>query len=200
MYALVESGNITKYFNYPKGFTLGDNQYSADVFTKWTTAEREAIGLYAIIFDDSNKKDTRWYTNTNQTFTYDADAGTVTATYGTATAKAHADVTTTIDGVDYTTPGLKTQLIKNLKIEVSNNLAKTDWYVTRKSEKTTAIPSNISTHRDAVRTKQASMETAITNATDTAALETLYTVVNTADEGDEPVYARPLGVLPELEI
>ena len=200
MYALVESGNITKYFNYPKGFTLGDNQYSADVFTKWTTAEREAIGLYAIIFDDSNKKDTRWYINTNQTFTYDADAGTVTATYGTATAKAHADVTTTIDGVDYTTPGLKTQLIKNLKIEVSNNLAKTDWYVTRKSEKTTAIPSNISTHRDAVRTKQASMETAITNATDTAALETLYTVVNTADEGDEPVYARPLGVLPELEI
>jgi len=192
MYALVESGNITKYFNYPKGFTLGDNQYSADVFTKWTTAERESIGLYEVIFDDSNKKDTRWYNNTNQTFTYDAGAGTVTAAYGTATAKAHADVTTTIDGVDYTSPGLKTELIKKIKIEVYNNLAKTDWYVTRKSEKTTAIPSNISTHRDAVRTKQASMETAITNATDTAALETLYTVVNTADEGDAPVYARPL--------
>ena len=199
MYALVESGNITRYFNYPKGFTLGDNQYSADVFTKWTKAEREAIGLYEVIFDDSNKKDTRWYTNTNQTFTYDADAGTVTAAYGTAIAKAHADVTTTIDGVDYTTPGLKTQLIKNLKIEVSNNLAKTDWYVTRKSEKSTAIPSNISTHRDAVRTKQASMETAITNAADTAALETLYTYVNTGTEAD-PVYARPLGELPELEI
>ena len=198
MYALVESGNITRYFNYPKGFTLGDNQYSADVFTKWTKAEREAIGLYEVIFDDSNKKDTRWYTNTNQTFTYDADAGTVTAAYGTATAKAHADVTTTIDGVDYTTPGLKTQLIKNLKIEVANNLAKTDWYVTRKSEKSTAIPSNISTHRDAVRTKQASMETAITNAADTAALETLYTVVNTGTE-ESPVYARPLGELPELE-
>jgi hypothetical protein len=199
MYALVESGNITKYFYSPKGFTLGDNQYSADVFTKWTTAERETIGLYEVIFDDSNKKDTRWYTNTNQTFTYDAGAGTVTAAYGTATAMAHADVTTTIDGVDYTSPGLKTELIKNLKIEVSNNLAKTDWYVTRKSEKTTAIPSSISTHRDAVRTKQASMETAITNAADTAALETLYTVVNTADEGDAPVYARPLGELPELE-
>ena len=199
MYALVESGNITRYFNYPKGFTLGDNQYSADVFTKWTKAERESIGLYEVIFDDSNKKDTRWYTNTNQTFTYDAGAGTVTATYGTATAKAHADVTTTIDGVDYTTPGLKTQLIKNLKIEVANNLAKTDWYVTRKSEKSTAIPSNISTHRDAVRTKQASMETAITNAADTAALETLYKVVNTGTE-ESPVYERPLDELPELEI
>ena len=207
MYALVESGNITKYFNYPKGFTLGDNQYSADVFTKWTTAEREAIGLYEVIFDDSNKKDTRWYTNTNQTFTYDADAGTVTATYGTATAKAHADTNFTAqdetDGLgiegELKSTGLKTDLIRNLKIEVANNLAKTDWYVTRKSEKTTAIPSSISTHRDAVRTKQAEMETAITNAADTAALETLYTYVNTGTE-ESPVYARPLGELPELEI
>jgi len=59
MYALVESGNITKYFNSPKGFTLGDYQYSADVFTKWSDSERAAIGIYSIIFDDSNKKDTR---------------------------------------------------------------------------------------------------------------------------------------------
>ena len=196
MYALVESGNITRYFYSPQGFTLGDNQYSADVFTKWTTAERQAIGLYEVIEDNTNWKNPEWYNNTAQSFTYDAGASTVTATYGTATAKAHADVT--VDGV--TTPGLKTNLIETIKKQANNNLKKTDWYVTRKSEKSTAIPSNISTHRDAVRTKQASMETAITNAADTAALETLYTVVNTADEGDEPVYARPLGELPELEI
>jgi len=199
MYALVESGNITKYFNSPKGFTLGDYQYSADVFTKWSDSERAAIGIYSIIFDDSNKKDTRWYTNTGQTYTYDDSAKTVTATYGTATAKAHADTTETIDGVDYISPGLKTVLIRDLKIDVSNNLAKTDWYVTRKSEKSIAIPSNITTHRDAVRTKQAEMETAITNAADTAALETLYKFVNTGTE-ESPVYERPLGELPELEI
>ena len=199
MYALVESGNITKYFNSPKGFKLGDNQYSADVFTKWSDSERAAIGIYSVIYDDTNKKNEKWYTNTDQTFTYDDSAKTVTATYGTATAKAHADVTTTINGVDYTAPGLKTELIKQLKIEVSNNLAKTDWYVTRKSEKSTAIPSNITTHRDAVRTKQAEMETAITNAADTAALETLYKFVNTGTE-ESPVYERPLGELPELEI
>ena len=194
MYALVESGNITKIFHNPQGFKLGDNQYSADVFTKWSNSEREAIGIYAVIINDTNKKNEKWYTNTNQTFTYDASAKTVTATYGTATAKAHADVTT--DGV--VTPGLKTELIKNLKNEVNNNLAKTDWYVTRKSEKSTAIPSNISTHRDAVRTKQAEMETAITNAADTPALETLYTYVNTGTE-ESPVWERPLGELPELE-
>jgi len=199
MYALVESGNITKYFAHPKGFVLNNNQYSADVFTKWSKSEKEAIGLYEVIFDDTNKKNEKWYTNTDQTFTYDDSAKTVTATYGTATAKAHADTTETIDGVDYISPGLKTVLIRDLKIDVSNNLAKTDWYVTRKSEKSTAIPSNITTHRDAVRTKQAEMETAITNAADTAALETLYKFVNTGTE-ESPVYERPLGELPELEI
>ena len=194
MYALVESGTITKYFAHPKGFVLNNNQYSADVFTKWSKSEKEAIGLYEVTFDDTNKKNEKWYTNTDRTFTYDADAGTVTATYGTATAKAHADTGSGDDLVE----GLKTILIRQIKQQAGANLSKTDWYVTRKSEKSTAIPSNISTHRDAVRTKQAEMETAITNAADTAALETLYEVVNTGTE-ENPVYERPLGRLPELE-
>ena len=197
MYALVESGSITKYFNYPKGFTLGDLQYPADIFTKWSVEEKEALGIYEVVFDDSNKKDDKWYINTNQTFAF-AD-GTVTASYGTATAKPYADVTKTIDGVEYTTPGLKTNLIKDLKINVANELAKTDWYIIRNTEKSTAIPSNISTHRDAVRTKQAEIETLTLNAVDTAALETLYTYVNIADEGDPVVMERPLGELPILE-
>ena len=197
MYALVESGSITKYFNYPKGFTLGDLQYPADIFTKWSVEEKTAIGIHEVVFDDSNKKDEKWYINTNQSFAF-AD-GTVTASYGTAIAKPHADVTETIDGVEYTTPGLKTNLIKSLKINVANELAKTDWYITRNTEKSTAIPSNISTHRDAVRTKQAEIETLTLNAVDTAALETLYTYVNIADEGDPVVMERPLGELPILE-
>jgi len=205
MYALVESGNITRIFHNPQGFKLGDNQYSADVFTKWSNSEREAIGIYAVTFDNSNKKNEKWYVNTNQTFTYDADAGTVTAAYGTATAKAHADTNwtqTEIDNGDAPTgattstvkeEGLKTILIRQIKEQAGANLAKTDWYVTRKSEKSTAIPSNISTHRDAVRTKQAEMETAITNAADTAALETLYTYT----EQEDGTFARPLGEFPE---
>ena len=196
MYALVESGSITKYFNYPKGFTLGDLQYPADLFMKWSVEEKEAIGIYEVVFDNSNKKDEQWYINTNQSFAFAND--TVTASYGTATPKAHADVTETVDGVEYTTPGLKTTLIKTLKSQVAGILNNTDWYITRNTEKSTAIPNAISTHRDAVRTKQASMEIAITNAADTAALETLYTYVNTGTESN-PVIERPLGELPVLE-
>jgi len=193
MYVLVESGTITKHFNNPRGFTLGDLQYPADIFMKWSVAEKEAIGIYEVVFDDSNKKDEKWYINTNQSFTF-AD-GAVTASYGSATPKAHADVTKTINGVELTTPGLKTNLIRNLKITVANELAKTDWYITRNTEKSTAIPSAITTHRDAVRTKQAEMEIAITNASDTPALETLHTYTTT-----DGVQSRPLGELPTLEL
>ena len=207
MYALVESGNITKIFHNPQGFKLGDNQYSADVFTKWSNSEREAIGIYSVIIDNSNKKNEKWYINTDQTFTYDASAKTVTAAYGSATAKAHADVNWTQSEIDdgdapegattstVKTPGLKSRLIEDVKKRANGILSKTDWYVTRKSEKSTAIPNNISTHRDAVRTKQSEMETAINNAADIAALITLYTYVKQEDGS----YVRPLGELPELE-
>ena len=201
MYALVESGTITKYFNYPKGFTLGDLQYSADIFTKWSVEEKQAIGIHSVVFDDSNKKDEQWYINTNQSFAF-AD-GVVTASYGTATAKAHADSNAVDEdgnnildqyGNQVINYGLKTTLIKILKQQVAGILNNTDWYVIRNTEKSTAIPSAISTHRDAVRTKQASMETAITNAADTAALETLHTYTTT-----DGVQSRPLGELPVLE-
>jgi hypothetical protein len=206
MYALVESGSITKYFNYPKGFTLGDLQYSGDIFTKWTASELAAIGIYEVTFDNSNKKDEQWYINTNQTFTYDASAKTVTATYGTATAKAHADTLWTsqdkTDGKipggkdvgDVAVEGLKTQLIRTIKQQAAGELQITDWYIVRKADAGTAVPSSITTHRAAVRTKAAEMETAITNASDTPALETLYTYT----EQEDGSVTRPLGELPTL--
>ena len=205
MYALVENGQITKTFTYPKGFTLNGNQYPAKIFEIWTTAEKNAIGLYEIVTDSTNYKDPKWYINTNESLSFANN--TVTRSWGTATAKAHADTLwTQQDSDDGDLPsdksvgdvkveGLKTQLIRELKQQVANELAKTDWYITRKTEKTTAVPSAISTHRDAVRTKQASMETAITNASDTPALETLYTYT----EDDDGNVTRPLGELPTLE-
>ena len=186
---------------------IRDSQYPARIFSAWTASELAAIGIIEVTFDYSNRKDDQWYINTNQTFTYDADAGTVTAAYGTATAKAYADsLYTNQDKTDNLIPsnksvgdikveGLKTKLIRTLKQQVANELSRTDWYITRNTEKETAIPSSISTHRDAVRTKQAEMETAITNASDTPALETLYTYT----EQDDGSVTRPLGELPTLE-
>ena len=204
MFALVEDGSITRYFNGKRGFTLGDNQYPKAVFTLWTKSEREAIGIYEIEMDNSKRKDDQWYINTDVTYSF--GSGKVTGAYGDATAKAHADTLFTAqdetDGLgtegEVKVKGLKTILIRKVKKQANQLLLETDWYVTRKTEKSTAIPSNITTWRNGIRSKQAAMETSITNASDTPALETLYTYVNTADEGDPPVMERPLGEFPEL--
>ena len=197
MFALVESGNITKMMRGNKGITIGDNQYPAAIFTVWTESERNAIGIYTIEIDETNRKNEEWYINTDITYAYDSSAKKVKGTYGTATAKAHADTKWTQSEIDagnapadadtntVKTEGLKTILIRAIKLQVKSILNETDWYITRKAEKSTAIPSAITTHRDAVRTKQAAMETAITNAADTAALETLHTRDSNGD--------RPLG-------
>ena len=130
-------------------------------------------------------------------------SGKVTGTYGTATAKAHADTLFTAqdetDGLgiegEVKTRGLKYNLIRNLKSQAANELQNTDWYVIRKADAGTAIPSSITTHRAAVRTKCAEMETSITNAADTPALETLYTYT----EQEDGSITRPLGELPRLD-
>ena len=210
MYAIVTDGSISKYINHPKRLVLNDVQYSSKIFSLWSTAELEAKGIYEVVFDDSNKKDEQWYINTNQSFAFAND--TVTASYGSATAKAHADTTWSQDDEDdgdlpsdksvgdIKTRGLKYNLIKTIKSQAAGILANTDWYITRNAEKSTAIPSAITTYRDLVRSRQATMETQITNASDTPALETLYNYVNTAEEGEPKVFERPLAELPTFEI
>ena len=198
MFALVESGSITKFFSGNQGITIGDNQYSKQIFYLWSSAEREAIGIYEVEMDTSKRKDEEWYINTNVTYSF--GSGKVTGSYGDATAKAHADTLFTAqdetDGLgtegEVKTRGLKYNLIQNIKRQAAGELQNTDWYVVRKADAGTAVPSAITTHRAAVRTKCAEMETAITNAADTPALETLYT------RNEDGV--RPLGDLPTLEI
>jgi len=202
MYAIVTDGSISKYINHPKRLVLNDVQYSSKIFSLWSTAELEAKGIYEVVFDDTNKKDEQWYINTNQSFAF--ASGTVTASYGSATAKAHADTLFTAqdetDGKgtegEVATRGLKYNLIQTVKAQAAGILANTDWYITRNAEKSTAIPSAITTHRDLVRSRQATMETQITNASDTPALETLYTYTTDSDG----VTSRTLAELPTLEI
>ena len=202
MWALVEDNTITKIINNPKAMVIGDTQYSRNIFSfRWSNEEREAIGIYEVVFNNTNKKDEEYYTNTNQSFAF-AD-GVVTASYGSATAKAHADANATDrDGVELdpvvVIEGLKTKKIKIIKAQAAGILEKTDWYILRKADADTDVPSAITTFRAAVRTKAAAMETLVTNASNTAAIQTLYTYVNTADEGDPVVLERPLGEFPVL--
>ena len=201
MFALVESGTITQFPKGNKGITIGDNQYPKTIYSLWTEAERNAIGIYTVAIDSTNKKDETFYINTDVTYTFTGSA--VTGTYGTATAKRLNDENAVdedgnnvldADGNQVINYGLKTKYKNKFNAEAAGLLAKTDWYVIKAADVTSySVPSNITTYRAAVRTKVNAMEVSIDGCANVEALKTLLEYT-TDSEG---VRSRPLGAFPE---
>ena len=204
MFALVDKSDnsITRMLSGNKGITIGDNQYPQQIFTLWTEAERNAIGIYTVEIDNTNKKDEEWYINTNITYAF--GSGKVTGTYGTATARKIADTLWTeqdkTDGLiregddvgDVATRGLtylKKQMIDN---QCAQLLAPSDWMVVRATETGGTMDSGWKTWRASVRTKCNSMQTQIDNASDVDALAALFTYTEQEDKS----ITRPLGEFP----
>jgi hypothetical protein len=199
MWALVESDNVTQVYTRPKGLTIGEVNYPSNIFMLWTSSELEAIGIYEIVIDNSNLKSQEYYINTNQSFDF-AD-GVVTASYGTATAKAIADTLYTAqdetdglgtEGEVKTSRGLKYNYKQTINQQAGGLLQDTDWMVVRAAEGGTAVPSDITTWRAAVRTKANAMQVQIDGAADVDALAALYVY----NDSTPPV--RPLGEFPTL--
>ena len=199
MWAFVESENITKIYTRPKGITVGDVNYPKNIFKLWTSSELEALGIYEIVIDNTNLKDTTYYKNTDQSFAF-AD-GVATASYGTATAKPLDNVLWTaedeaafawkVEG-EIKQVGIRQSYIDTINQQAGSLLQATDWMVVRAAEGGTAVPSSITTWRAAVRTKANAMCTAIGNAANVDALAALYVY----NDSTPPV--RPLGDFPVL--
>jgi hypothetical protein len=205
MWALIEDNEIKKIINQPKGLVIGDTRHSRNIFSfRWTNEEREAIGIYEVVHDNSNRKDQAYYNNTNQSFNF-AD-GKVTASYGTATAKLLEDRNEVDEagepllddkGNQVVTQGLKSQKKANIKQQASSLLAPTDWYVVKAAEvESYSVPEAMTTYRADVRTASNSMESKIDACSTVDELAALYEYVNTGTE-EEPVMERPLGEFPE---
>ena len=205
MFALVESGKITQMPKGNKGIQIGDVKYPAAIYTLWSEAERNAIGIYTVEIDNTNKKDEEWYINTNITYAF--SGGKVKGTYGTATAKKIADTLWTeqdkTDGLiregddvgDVATRGLtylKKQMIDN---QCAGLLAPSDWRVVKSTETGGTMDSGWKTWRASVRTKCNSMQTQIDNASDVDALAALFTYTEQSDGS----ITRPLGEFPVKE-
>ena len=190
MWGLVEDNTITKILNKPRGMVIGDTQYSRNIFSfRWSNEEREAIGIFEIIHDNSNKRDESYYTNTNQSFNF-AD-GIATASYGSATANALADVTNEDSTV---TPGLKTLKKEIIKQQASGLLTPTDWYVIKATDvESYSVPSAVTTFRANVRTASNDMETLIDACSTVDELAALYEYT----EQEDGSFTRPLGEFPE---
>ena len=204
MYALIENNEIKKIYNKPRALTIGDIQYPSNIFSLWSKEEKEAKGIYEVVFDNSNKKDEAYYINTNQSFAF--AGGVATASFGSATAKLLEDRNEVDEagepllddkGNQVVTKGLKSQKKAIIKSQASGLLAPTDWYVIKATDvESYSVPSAVTTFRSDVRTRSNEMETAIDNASDVDALATLYAYVNTGTE-ENPVMERPLGEFPK---
>ena len=203
MFALVQDNAFVKIVNSSKGITIDDNQYPKTIFSLWTNAEREAIGIYEVVMDTTNKKDEAYYINTNVSYAY--SSGTVTGSYGTATAKPLADILWADDDEDRPSDvsvgdvkvkGLKSLEIEKIKAQASGLLSPTDWHVVKATEVADySVPSDVATYRTNVRAKSNEMETQINACSDVDALKTLFTWVY--DE-DTNTTSRPLASFPEV--
>ena len=193
MYAKVENNVIVKANSSLASFN--------NAAPSWSAEQLAANGIYEVVYDNTNLKDSRFYINGAESFTFAND--TVTASYTAAVGKALDDVNEVDengdallddDGVQVVTPGLKTNEKNQIKAQAAGLLQSTDWYVVRNSESSTAIPANVSTYRTAVRTKSNEIETSIDGAATVEDLEALFTYTTGADN----VSSRPLGEWPIL--
>ena len=200
MWARLESNTIVEILTRPKALNIGDVKYPRNIFSMWTDAELAVIGIVPVTIDNTNLKDKEYYTNTNQSFAYNTETGVATATYGTATAKAIADTLYTAqdetDGLgtegEVATRGLKYNHKQIINQQAAGLLQDTDWMIIRAADGGTAVPSDITTKRAAVRTKANAMQVQIDGAADVDALAALYVY----NDATPPV--RPLGELPTV--
>jgi hypothetical protein len=176
MYALIENNEIKETFSNIRALKIGDVQYPKNIFTVWSESELNNVGLYTVVFDNSNKKDNSFYTNTDVSYAF-AD-GKVTASYGTATPKELDDV--------------KSQKKALIKRQASELLAPTDWYVIKATEvESYSVPEAVTTYRADVRTASNDMESKIDACSTVDELAALYVYTDGS---------RPLGEFPTLEI
>ena len=196
MWASIDSdNNVTKVYTRPTAITYGDVNYPQNVMSSWTNDELATIKVYPVVEDTTNYEDPSYYINTDETFTYyDSVAingitytDTVVGAHGTATPQSLNDTT---DSEGNTIPGLKSQAITTQNQQAYSLLEPSDWYVVRKSENGTAIPSDWDTWRESIRTTYQSQVTMINACTTVPELQALYVY----NDATPPV--RPLPVFP----
>jgi|TARA_R100000482_G_C5095609_1_gene133070 hypothetical protein len=158
------------------------NQYPGNWLSLTTDAEKTAVGL--VWEDDPAPYDNRFYYSANNPKELN-DANAVDEDGNPILDK---------DGNQLVNLGLKSTWKNKTKRTAGTLLQGTDWYVVRKSETNTAIPSDVTTYRAAVRTKSGTIETAIDNAADHAAFIALFDVPTDSDgnpTGNAPIHDWP---------
>ena len=185
MWARIENNKIVEYYNRKQSIVLNNVRYSSQIFTIWTDAQRKDLGIVPVVISGTHL-DTKYYIEQNHSDAIAGDGNSVIRTIGVKAAdrKLENEDAKDQDGnqlfeedgvtkrINY---GLKHNAIQKVKAQQAGYLAETDWYIIRKADAGTAIPSNIQTWRNAIRADATEIETAITNAADMDEFIALHT-------------------------
>ena len=182
MWALIKDNKIEQIYQRPKSLVIGEVRYPSNMFTKYTDAEKAAIGIYPVE-DTGTKGDDRFEITSGPTYTWSASDKKVTTSY-TITEKSLVDTeakdedgNNILDEKNNKTYnyGLKTKTKNIVKQQANNYIARFNWLVERLAyDSSKTIPSAVTTYVAAIRTDCANIETAIDNASDMAAFKKLY--------------------------
>jgi len=182
MWALIKDNKIEQIYQRPKSLVIGEVRYPSNMFTKYTDAEKAAIGIYPV--EDTGTKGNDKFEYTSQaTYTWSASDKKVTTSY-TITDKSLVDIeqkdesgNNILDekGNKTYSYGLKTQAKEKAKQQANSFIKQFNWLVERSiydSSKT--IPSAVGTYVGDIKTDCAAIETAIDGASNMAAFKALY--------------------------
>ena len=175
-----------------KSWVADDGTQHPATWTRWSDDDKKAKGL---TWEDppasAEPFDNRFYWSRK--------------TDGSLTEKSLADINVVDkDGKAVIDPktgkqmiqlGLKSIWTAQTKATAQEKLNEHDWVIVRNAEKSTAIPSDVTTYRDAVRTKCASIETAINNCSNLTEFMALF---NTPVDSDKnPTGNAPMNDWPD---
>ena len=183
MWALINSDNsIAEIIRFPRNITINDVQHSRKIFTSWSWADLNAIGIYQVE-DSGTKGDDRFQNTSQPTYTFSASNKKVTTAY-TITDKALADANAVdedgnnildIDGNQVINYGLKTQAKEKAKRTAHDLIKRFGWLVQRVTMDSSAtIPSSVIIYCSAIRTDCNDIITEINNAANMQAFRSLY--------------------------
>ncbi len=182
MWAYIKDNKIEQIYQRPKSLVLGEVRYPSNMFTKYTDAEKAAIGIYPVE-DTGTKGDDRFEYTSGPTYTWSASDKKVTTSY-TITEKSLIDTEAKDEsgnnildekGNKTYNYGLKTQAKNKAKIQANGYIKQFNWLVERSIyDSSKAIPDAVKTYVAAIKTDCAEIETAIDNASDMAAFKALY--------------------------
>ena len=177
MWAIIKDEKVDQIITGTKGVEIDGVQHPKSIFYLWSKEELCKIGIVPYVIED----------NGNIIFQYQSGSEETISSDGTKVVK-------TVQYTDKELSDLKTAHITDTNLEARTLLNLTDWYIIKKIETGSDVPSSITTYRSDVRTSANKIEKLINDCDTLDKFKDLFVVPTDSDgkeTGKAPIYDWP---------